>query len=474
MFCQLFLYLATGASGALSPVDTEFSFYPQQTLAKYSFVWFTYQSGYVYVPAHVANIIIYGISSVLNSASVPLWVISRLWYVIPVFLLALSGYYFASSIVDRNKRFISLGASIFLVLSYYTVMTVSIGGIRELLSVALSIFGLSFFIRGILRKQPHYMLLVGLSSVLAAGIVSYALIAVGLAFLFLFGYIVLHRKQSLNVKFSLRFTLGSAVISLLCSLWWVLPLFFTSSSQNYNGNPSLWVESIASFNNIFRVFMLKNSIPAVPVNQIQFTLLTDITAILFAVFAFSSLLYSKYRHITVPIAFASLLLFPFALGGAPPFGFLYVLAINKIPFFYMFRNPSRFTAFLTLFYALLSSIFFVELARRFSIKRNVIRKIGVLLVIILVGSLAFVNSMPLLTGNMAGGLKPIQLPESYNELHDYLENVTVAGSGNMLVMPMPAWFSDFTWQNDLNNIANPIRAISPVPLIYDEFNDAQT
>ena len=74
-----------------------------------------------------------------------------------------------------------------------------------------------------------------------------------------------------------------------------------------------------------------------------------------------------------------------------------------------------------------------------------IRKIGVLLVIILVGSLAFVNSMPLLTGNMAGGLKPIQLPESYNELHDYLENVTVAGSGNMLVMPMPVWFSDFTW-----------------------------
>jgi hypothetical protein len=452
----------------ISPVDTEFSFYPWQNFIKYSYIWFNYQSGYVYIPPHMSNLPLLGVSSFLHVIGFPLWIINRLWFIIPIFLLGSSAYYFTSSIIHENKRLISLGVSLLFILNYYTVMTISIGGIRELLSVAFSILSLSFFIRGIKTKNIKYLALLGISSIFAVGIISYAIIAIVLAFLFAIVHLITTQAPKQDIKFAVY----SFLIFSFSNLWWILPLLFTSSGQNYNGNPIEWVLFIASFNSPLRTLMLKNSIPAIPVNEIQFTTIANISGLFFAVLASASLVFRKYRKVAICSFLAILILLLFALGGLPPFGSIYLWFFEHIPFFYMFRNPTRFTAYLALFYALSVGIVFVELIQivRSKLRKPFLRNATVFLIVSSLFLLGYFNSQPLLSGNMDGGLKPFTLPQSYTDLRSFLS--TQNKDGNMLVLPMPAWFSDFTWHIDMNHITNPIRDISPVPLIYDEFNEA--
>jgi len=208
-----------------------------------------------------------------------------------------------------------------------------------------------------------------------------------------------------------------------------------------------------------------------PVNEIQFTTIAYVTGLLFALIAFASLLFRKYRKVVICASLAVLVLLVFALGGSPPFGFINLWFFDHVPFFSMFRNPTRFTAYLALFYALLASIVFVELiqATRSRFRKPFLRRATASIIIFSFLMLGYFNSQPLLSGNVGGALKPFVLPQSYTDLHNYLN--TQNKDGYMLVLPMPSWFSEFTWHDDLNQITNPIRSISPVPLIYDEFNE---
>ncbi len=467
-FVSLITVLKTGVTGVISPIDTMFSYYPIQDFIRYSYVWFQYQSGFIFIPTNMSQLPLLGASSLLTAVGLPLWLINRLWFIVPIFLLGCSAYYFAGSIVNKNKRLISLIASLFFILNYYVVMTISIGGIRELISVAFSIFALSFFIRGIKTKNFKYLALIAISSILAVGVIAYALIAIFLAALF----VLVHLAITHEFKQDIKFALCSFLIFLLSSLWWMLPFLFTSTGQYYNGNPSASVQSVVSFNSLLRTLILKNSVPALPVNEIQFTLITNITGLIVVFLVFASLLFKEYRKITICASFAILILVPFALGGAPPFGFVYLFAYNHIPLFYVFNNPARFTAYLALFYALLISITSVCIIQVIKQKfhKRFIKIVALSLVVFSILLLAFFNSQPLLSGNMNGGLKPAVLPQSYIDLHNFLS--TQNNDGNMLVLPMPAWLSNFNWDTDMNNIINPIRDVSPVPLIYDEYNEA--
>ena len=469
-FISLITVLKTGITGVISPVDTMFSYYPLQDFIRYSYIWFGSQNGYVFIPTHMSQLPLLGGSSLLNAIGFPLWMINRVWFVIPIFLFGCSAYYFTSSIMDKdkNKRLISLFASLFFILNYYTVMTISIGGIREFISVAFSIFSLAFFIKGIRTKDTKYIALIAISSVFAVGVVAYAIIAIFLAALFAIVHLFIKREFKQDIKF----TFFSLSMFLLSSLWWILPLSFTSTVQYYTANPSNSVQSIASVNSLLRTLILKNSIPALPVNEIQFSALANIAGILIVILAFTSLLFKEYRKIAIWASFAILVLIPFALGGAPPFGSIYIFAYNHIPMFYIFRNPTRFTAYIALFYALLTSITLVSIIQlvKQKLHKNLIKNTIMSIIVSSVLLLGFINSQPLLSGNMGGALKPAVLPQSYADLRNFLSAQN--NDGNMLVLPMPAWFSDFTWHDDMNHIINPITYVSPIPLIYDEFNEA--
>jgi hypothetical protein len=469
-FISLIIVLKTGISGVISPVDTMFSYYPLHDFIRYSYIWFNYQGGYVLSQSYMGQLPILGMSAFLNVVGFPLWVINRLWFIVPIFLLGCSAYYFTDSIVDKNKnkRLISLLAALLFILNYYTVMTISIGGVRELISVAFSIFSLAFFIKGIRTKDTKYIALITISSVFAVGVIAYAIIAIFLAALF----VIVHLFITRGFKQDIKFTFYSFSAFLLSSLWWILPFLFTSTGQNYNGNPSASVQAVASFNSLLRTLILKNSIPALPVNEIQFSALANVAGLLIVILASASLLFKQYRKIAIWASFAILALIPFALGGTPPFGSIYIFAYNHIPLFYIFRNPTRFTAYLALFYALLTSITLVGIIHlvKQKLHKQFLKNTIISIIILSVLFLGFINSQPLLSGNMSGALKPAVLPQSYTDLRNFLS--TQSDDGNMLVLPMPSWLSDFTWDNDMNHIINPIRDVSPIPLIYDEYNEA--
>jgi hypothetical protein len=456
--------------GVISPIDTMFSYYPLQSFIKYFYVWFEAQNGFVFIPTHMSQLPLLGGSSILSGLGFPLWLINRLWFIIPVFLLGCSAYYLTSSIVgkDKNKRPISLIASLLFILNYYTVMTISIGGVRELISLAFSIFTIAFLMKGIRTKDKKYIAFIGISSVLAVGVIAYWVIAMIIAVFF----ILVRLFSTSSFKQDIKFALLSFSVLFLSSLWWILPYYVTSGGQFYNANPSSSVQIIISFNSLLRTLILKNSIPAVPVNDIQFTVFANVAGSIMVVLAFASMFFNRYRKLTICLSFGVLALILFALGGAEPFGSIYLFAYNHIPLFFIFRNPARFTAYLALFYALLTSISLVcmiQLVRQ-KLHKKFIKSAITLMIVLSVLLLGVINSQPLLSGNMNGALKPAILPQSYSELRNYL--LSQNNSGNMIVLPMPAWLSDFTWDNDLNNIVNPIRDVSPMPLIYDEYDEA--
>lgn len=467
---SLIIVLRTGATGIISPIDTMFSYYPLQNFIHYTYVWFEAQNGFVFIPTQMSQLPLLAGSSILNTIGFPLWIINRLWFIIPVFLLGSSAYYLTGSILGKTKniRLLSLIASLLIILNYYTVLTISIGGIRELTSLAFSIFIIAFLIKGIRTKNTLYIPLIGISSVLAVGVIAYWVIAMIIA---LFSILV-HMFLSRNFKKEIKFALLSFSVLFLSSLWWMLPYVATSGVQFYNANPSSSIQIVESFNSFLRTLILKNSIPAIPVNDIQFTVLANISGIIMVILAFICLLFKQYKKVAICLSFGVVVLILFALGGAEPFGAVYLFAYNHIPLFFIFRNPARFTAYLALFYSLLTSISLVCIIQliRQKINKNFLRKALILVIVLFVLLLGVINSQPLLSGNMDGALKSADLPQSYCELRNYL--LDQKNSGNMLVLPMPGWLSDFTWDKDLNGVVNPIRDVSPLPIIYDEYNEA--
>lgn len=458
-----------GFNGILSPVDVQYSFYPLEEVGRYSYMWFEPNNGFCYIPAHMSQLPLLGFSALLHIFGFPLWLIDRLWFVIPVFLIGLSAYYFASSIISgKQKRLIAVIASVLFISNFYIVAIVSIGGIRELLSVAFTILSLSLFIRGIMTKQSKYIVLLGISSMFSVGVVPYAVIGAVLASMFAVAYLFI---VPVKRKSTIRFVFLSALTCLLLNLWWLLPLLTSYTGQIYHGD---WGKQLPwATLPLSQTIMLKNAIPAIPVNEIQFTALTNIAGLLFAILAFASLLLKKHRGITICVSFITLILLLFALGAtSSPLGFIYTWFYKHVPFFEVFRNPMKFTAYVALFYSVLSAVLLatvIDRTKYVNHLRRLIRIVGLSCVVLLILFMGVTNSYPLFSGNMGGALKPFELPKDYEDLHCYLDNENEDAS--MLVLPMPYWFSEFTWHDDMNHITNPIRTVSPMPIIYDDIHE---
>ncbi len=465
--------------GIVSPIDVEFSTYPLDTFRSYLYSWLGNNNGYFNIVSNL-NLIPYGFSALLAKLGVPIWIINRLWYVLPLTLLGGSTYFFSRVFVPgKGSRYIALVASFLSLYSYNVAMNLSLGwSMKAILPFSFNLLFISFAILGIKHNYDNkYILYAGFSSLFAFLLPPYSVLSFVLLFVFLVFYLSFNKADKKNIRKSMNYLFFLFLMVLLMNSWWLLTFIISGvlrgGLQYYRVDTFESVKYIAQFNNMLRTMLTRNNIPAIPLNEFQLSTQGYVWSILLTVIAFSSLLLKKYKNEVIYLSAVAVILLLLAVGGAPPFNFLYLFLFKHVPFFNIFREPSKFNAYITLAYSLLAGVVVVSIVKKIqdnlALKRygNIVRNAITVTIVGFVVSLGIMNSYPLITGNMGGGMKAYSVPEYYGKAHDYIGSADAQSS--VLVLPMPPLFSNFVWHKDENHIVNVARSVIPAPTVYDEF-----
>lgn len=113
-----------------------------------------------------------------------------------------------------------------------------------------------------------------------------------------------------------------------------------------------------------------------------------------------------------------------AKGANDPFGSVYVFLFEHVPGFVMFRDPTKWYTLVALSYSILIpfSIWkiyeWLKSCRKFSIKSEIFNLQNSFLILMVSYLLFLINSAIL--GNLGGMLKPVDVPEEYIELKNFL------------------------------------------------------
>lgn len=465
----LFLSVSTIFSipnyGIISPTDTEFPVFPEISFIHSLFQWSDFNNGNPNVVAMVHDMPINGATLFLQKLGLPLLVINRLWLMIPLFFVGLSGYYFSLSLIsDQKKRYIGLITSFLLIYSVPTICFLALGwSTKNLLPFAFNIFLLSFFIRGLKKnRSKYYLILGGFSSVFAIMLPNFLVLSIVLLFI----YLILNRNAN-NFVYCLMYIL----LIFIMNFWFFLPFLkaLTYGFQYYSVDPFVTIEAISSFNNALRTLTLRNLIPPLPLTTSIFNTGPYLASLCIVTIGFTALLVRQYRKEVLFLSTSLLFLLIIAGGNTPPFGSIYMFLFKNVPLFYVFRETSKINYFLMIIFSILFSMSILVMYKKiisFKFLNKPTIKLTLILFILFLG---FLNSYPLGMGNVGGAVKSYEVPDYYIDYHNYMK---LKNSPNTLILPMPRWFSNFVWYKDPNNIVNIIRSTSPSPIVYDEINQS--
>ncbi|MFA5358751.1 MAG: alpha-(1-_3)-arabinofuranosyltransferase family protein [Patescibacteria group bacterium] len=364
--------------------DVRFNFSPLETFKNYFYTWSREDTGSPVIQA--MPFIFYQIClAIWAKIGLPLFLFQRLAYYF-LFVSGGLGVYVLLTTVFRGERryLIGLLAALFYMFNIYALVMVWGMGIQIIYFYPFLPWLLTLFIRGIEGgKVIIYLLLFSLLNFLVAiaySNASYVVLVWLPIFAYFIFYLFVNRRDRQKVRVACIFTALLVVVWLLLNLYWLVPFVYDISSfssaalknaaySHSLGETVRGASVTAHLSNAVRLFGYQpfddnfsyapgdyfHSYSPVYNGKIFFTILSYTIPLL----ALGSLLFlfkeekKEKRRLVFFLLFSVAALFLYK-GSQPPFGGLYVWAVNKFSLFGAFRHPmGKFGTFLVLGYAVL-------------------------------------------------------------------------------------------------------------------------
>lgn len=452
----------SGISGLIIHADTFFPYFPKESAYRLAYTWngffITSMDNTVVVP----NLPLHSIAAGLSWLGLALPLVNRIWFILPFFLLAAGIYYLTSALYKGNgKEEASILATLFFIFNPLVRDQLVGGSVSILFARAIGVFLLVLIIRGLESpKKGHYLIGIAFISIFIATDMIVGIINLLIVASFIIYYLLTSYSERQKFADSCKFVIAAAFLILLVNLWWLFPIaskFLTTDivaeHLGTDKGKDILYATKGSTNILYVIRMMYGYVTSSvhPVHAYERTFIGPLAALLIVLCAYSTLLFISFKEMNRYTRYFYLLAVVatlFATGMNTPFKVVFKFFWDYIPLFNIFRNPMKFTYFSVIAYSYL--IGFLWLILRERIAKHASNRILVYYSCFL--GVILISGWPLLTGNLIGFIKPVEIPKYYDEARDWIQKTNNYQS--ILILPNNNWYVKYKWTPyDLQDIA---------------------
>jgi len=467
----LLLYLDAGVFtyGYWNWGDSVFAFFPERMLAENFYLWnmFT-RTG---EPAiYTGALPFYLLITALNYLGIPLWVVSKIVYILPTAMAGWFMYLLAGSLISgRHQRESRLVAALL-----YMLMFWSWGNAKFTFSFAAIPLVSILFIKGMNSKRNGFLLAFLFALSLLMLTIAPAFVPLGL--ILILSYLVFYgvsNKWHIGSEVK-SFLIPAIMLSFSFSASWILPQLDNFFAHNLApelfsspGDAMAVLKFTQPYTSLIWVFRLMYgylnelaSYYGMPV--------VIIAGFIIPIYAYSALLFHNKRKEAFCLAIMGILFTALATGiHYPLFSSVYLWLFDHMPYFHGFRIPYKFVYPLILIYACLIGLttqgilkFCGERIAQHRL-RNAVSLIAVVGILAVICIQMFPFSQR--TKYSSYYISSMVVPSDYYDLHDYLAANSEPGD-RLLVLSWQTWYTTYTWYTSYDQ-PDIVARFAPIPVL---------
>ena len=181
----------------------------------------------------------------------PLWIVNRLWFILPNILIGFGAFYLYQSLFNSRYSWIcGTISSIFIMLlpEKFSIPVLEIGFAGTLFAIGSVIRGL--FVNGVTNSKNHRIIIVfGFAILLASQGFRYFYISIVILLVITISSLYYHRKEKQRLINNFKFLSRCTALALLLNLFWIIPLYLllTGPKELITSTPEV-LESRLAFN----------------------------------------------------------------------------------------------------------------------------------------------------------------------------------------------------------------------------------
>jgi len=478
----------TGIEGVFRKADNPFPFDAAESAYRHFHQWESQFS--LGNPSSLSTIHLFPMDSLVllsNCIGIPLGATERIWFVLMFACMGWAFYYLMTILMPgRQNRIPRLVASLLYMFNPYVLANLAHGQTGILMALAIAPLSLGLFLRGLASKdwrgRVRSAALISLVNCLwVQGHIVITLISLVL-FAAVFTYASLSASTSVPLRTRLKRNVIYAgmvgVLTFLLSLWWLIPYGRTYLSQgevNWSVDLSRSVvetsSSLARLSEVGR--LIHGYLPYMSFNSSWIDFWESAAGILIGfalmLIIFSSLLVYRRNGLVVLFGLLAVGSTVMAMGTKAPFGFFYGFLFDYVPLFDANRRPGNFQFLQVISCAVLLGLAMSWLWNKAGIralKRREAFTRGASMC--LVGGLILAYSWPMLTGNLDGQLKGIEIPGYYAEAREWGE-AEIPRASRVLAIPASDGYVRYDWMpdNPQQLMADALGELLAEPVIVD-------
>jgi len=405
----------------------------------------------------------------------PAWLLQRLYLFLVIFLSGISMHYSVGTKSSIPRYF----AGILYAVNPFVYVRFLAGHLLILLAYSLMPFAVKSFLDFLANQDKKNLVKLSLLTALIGALNSHILALLFLVYLVFLGFKLYQVKNEIYIlkNFLISFAVF-AILYLLLSLYWLLPLFTAKATLMHQISQSdiyIFATEISAFNAVFTVASMygfwrcgyiyaKDFIP--------YWYLLFFFILFLAVHGFISNYRSKTFNLPVKalgvIAIISVVL---GSGVYGPFSSLFEFLFNNVFFFKGLRDSHKFAALIALSYSYLGALGVAEFEKIIHSPASgtgayeKYKKIAACIIIAMALIVPFIYSFTIFN-SFWGQLEPTDYPGDWYEVNELLNRDPQ--DYNVLFLP---WhhYMDFKWiPNSQKRIANPASSFFDKPVIQGE------
>lgn len=454
--------------GVVMKTDVSFPIYPWDEVMRYAHVWDPqFNMGFDASALEVHELPYALIIFILYSIGIPLWIVNRLAFMVPLFLLGFGSYYLARRF---GGRLAGVSSAMIAIYNPYIFHVIQLGHTRNLFSASLFPFTLALFIEGLdLRGHASYRraIYVGLLSILISSsnlVVLYAWV------IMLSLYAVYHFIVGGDPPHTVKFSSAVIALFLVVNLWWFAPLLnqvFFAGESPYEVNMTILTQT-SSRTNLWSTILMLDSGGYIRGYQhfwgYHLLLFTTTLASILVVAAL--VLVRRHKHVAYFGLLYAISVF-LAKGLNPPLGEVYEWLFFNFPLFSIFRTVSHFLYITVLAYAFLFGLCISEIYSRLAdrVRYWWIRGLVLTILVALVATTAVAGSYPKIL-DVNERITPAKIPQYYSESRQWME---AQDEDFKIFLPQPAsgWLIKYKWTDYDMPTIDTYTSPKPVINLYD-------
>jgi hypothetical protein len=309
------------------------------------------------------------------------------------------------------------------------------------------------------KNKTKYLLLLGFLLSLSAATPHYFIFNSFVVVSWFAFDIIMTKKELKKIINYASYLVLSYSAFLLLSLYWIMPIVFSSASPEYA--PSSGIVDVLSRNsdilNVSRListwFVRTSYMPSNTFAHVIWIF----SSISIPVIAFASILLVRKRKIVLYLTLLLLILLQLGMGAKSLVPRLYYWLVFSTPIGWVFRGPNKWVGLIAFTYIILIALFLAELATRVE-KKKLIKYGSILLVTSLLFS---IYAYPNAEGFLTKVYMPAKIPGDIHESYSYLNSDNATKVLYLsLAHPFNVRLLDWGKVAVLDTISSPIPSIS--------------